>query len=1542
MADKIQLDGKTYLPIAEAASVTGITEQQVRLLAGQGRVLLRAIGKKIYADFDGLQTALREAPNPSVGAPIAPPAPIVQAPAGVKIVVPTPLVAPVASSKPQVSGADAAAIREKFASIDTSTVSLPKVSVMPRGAGSSDASALRPTVVPAILVSPTPENVLAPIVPIAPMAVTSVPIKSAPAPIAAPSPNPGSLEAALMPEIQKIAPTANIPSAIPTPSIAPQVEQKIPDTLRPTSPAAPATQTASVQTKAPIVEPAVPAHAPSKEAMHSAATHMSSAELSAMGSITQSNVPVPSPLRGVKVPPQPLQSNIARSLSTTAAALAAFVFVIGTGIAAYEKSPQAVAFLASAGKQVAAVFSADPTVTYTSSNAPSGAIVADGSPSSNQALATAATIPGGTGTSTQPIYYVYNYPVIERVVQEVKYINADTPADWNAQLDALYQRIQSQIQGLNITTNTQFAQQYQVIAQTNNIDKLGSVTIDNNSIFSGGTITGSTLTDIASLDVDGDTNLAGLTVGDITASGSGAFSGSGTFSYIVASSTNATSTFNGALLAARAPTVAHTFAAWTTGASNSAWWDAALVVNPASATGDSNLISAAVNGSVKFLVDAEGDVFVNNLTSVGSVTLSTTSASSFNVEGNTVLGDSISDTTTINGTLIVTGTTTASTVSGKFGVGTTTPWGRLSVLAADNASDPQFVVASSSAIGLILNKSGYFGIGTSSPTNKLEVSGNTFLGGNLTVTGTTNFSGGTIFSGLASFNLASTSQLSVFQKAYFGATATSTFDSAGNLSVAGTLDVSGNTTLVNATSSAFYAGTASSTNLFSTSLTAGTATFGRATTTNLFSTTASSTNLYSTNASFGVLTAGTLNLTSTLGVSGLATFANGFVSQASSTVAGAFTTTGTNTFGGALNIAGAITSTALSANTFPYASTTALSVSGTGYFPGSGIWNSSGSLGVGTTSPQTLAHIWKSGGDTSALLRIEEYGATGDSAIQFRVENASSWFTGIDNSDSNSFKIGTGALGSADKFTITTTGNVGVGTTSPFRLFSVAGASQFDSTASFGSSGSSFGVDQGGSIELKGTSGSSQPYFDIGQTAYDYDFRYQLTPSSNVLSISASSTANILNIVGGGKVGVGATSPFSKLEISGDAGASWLNSALSITNTGTGAKRFALSARSDSTFNISDESAGSIRLTVGSTGNVGIGTTSPYRKLSVTDTVAAAQASIAYDGTRDTQLQTDSSGDFVLNPSGDDVRINDDNLWVCAGGSCPSGTPSGNGNLVVETKIGVGVSNPSTKLHLYDTTATGLTVESNGTDTDAYLNFLLTGSTNWAIGADDSDNDNFKISQNSTLGSNDFLTITQAGRVGVGTTSPAQQLGVAGMLFVGANGATGMGTATSTFYGDIKIIGKLDVSTIDPVYTIDGVKWATYGHSTVGIKEEAVLKVVPTQWDSAKNMYAYTIDFNAVEKGSDLWLFYQVTDFGKDWSSLVTTLAPAFDGRTYYEENPGTKTLTIYASESAPVSVRLIANRYDFTKWGNLRPDQDGDTAGTHVIESKPVSGSND
>ncbi|MCE9541479.1 hypothetical protein K8R03_02870, partial [Candidatus Kaiserbacteria bacterium] len=366
-------------------------------------------------------------------------------------------------------------------------------------------------------------------------------------------------------------------------------------------------------------------------------------------------------------------------------------------------------------------------------------------------------------------------------------------------------------------------------------------------------------------------------------------------------------------------------------------------------------------------------------------------------------------------------------------------------------------------------------------------------------------------------------------------------------------------------------------------------------------------------------------------------------------------------------------------------------------------------------------------------------------------------------------------------------------------------------------------------------------------------------------------------------------------------------------------------------------------------GNVGIGTTTPYRKLSVKDTVAAAQVSVAYDDTRDTQLQTDSSGDFVINPSGDDVRINDDNLWVCAGGSCPGGTISGTGNAIIENKLLVGTSTRTAVFSVADTGSSGYVDVSpndgaieigSGNDAASFIDFK--GSAN--LSSDYTgrilyqDGTGFSLSTNGAPQLYLTSAATNAAKLGIGTSTPTEQLSAAGLLFIGANGATGMGTATSTFYGDIKINGKLDVSTIDPVYTIDGTKYATYGHSTIGIHEEVALKVTPASYDAKRKLYDYAIAFPEAPMGSDVWLFYQVTDFGKNWTNLVVTLTPGFDGRAFYEQDIANKTLHILTDKSGPVSVRLMGSRYDYTKWLNLRPDQDGNDAGTHVISSKPES----
>ncbi|MEK7505317.1 MAG: hypothetical protein AAB597_00260, partial [Patescibacteria group bacterium] len=104
---------------------------------------------------------------------------------------------------------------------------------------------------------------------------------------------------------------------------------------------------------------------------------------------------------------------------------------------------------------------------------------------------------------------------------------------------------------------------------------------------------------------------------------------------------------------------------------------------------------------------------------------------------------------------------------------------------------------------------------------------------------------------------------------------------------------------------------------------------------------------------------------------------------------------------------------------------------------------------------------------------------------------------------------------------------------------------------------------------------------------------------------------------------------------------------LTFTNaTGTNATTtnfFSTTASSTNLFS-SNLTIGGDALFVGSPRNVGVGTTSPYARLSIKNTFSGAQVSIAYDDTRYTELQTDSTGDFILNPSGDDTFLNADNL----------------------------------------------------------------------------------------------------------------------------------------------------------------------------------------------------------------------------------------------------------------------------------------------------------
>lgn len=108
-----------------------------------------------------------------------------------------------------------------------------------------------------------------------------------------------------------------------------------------------------------------------------------------------------------------------------------------------------------------------------------------------------------------------------------------------------------------------------------------------------------------------------------------------------------------------------------------------------------------------------------------------------------------------------------------------------------------------------------------------------------------------------------------------------------------------------------------------------------------------------------------------------------------------------------------------------------------------------GNVGIGDNTPDNSLDIAST---TNTGIAISASGADVDPYIKFELADGTPSFTmGVDDSDSDSFKISTTALGTSDRFIIDSSGNVNVGGDgTPGSLFSVGSTSQFQ----VGSSGS--------------------------------------------------------------------------------------------------------------------------------------------------------------------------------------------------------------------------------------------------------------------------------------------------------------------------------------------------------------------------------------------------------------------------------------------------------------------------------------------------------
>jgi hypothetical protein len=117
-------------------------------------------------------------------------------------------------------------------------------------------------------------------------------------------------------------------------------------------------------------------------------------------------------------------------------------------------------------------------------------------------------------------------------------------------------------------------------------------------------------------------------------------------------------------------------------------------------------------------------------------------------------------------------------------------------------------------------------------------------------------------------------------------------------------------------------------------------------------------------------------------------------------------------------------------------------------------------------------------------------------------------------------------------------------------------------------------------------------------------------------------------------------------------------------------------------------SGGNTSFVVQSGGNVGVGTATPGSKFNVFGVDSVPQLRISQSSVLFGELYVDSAGDVQISSNsgnGGNIRMQNENLWVCSGGSCAVSDPASKGNVIVETAV---IFNNNFKLKQIDASTT--------------------------------------------------------------------------------------------------------------------------------------------------------------------------------------------------------------------------------------------------------------
>jgi hypothetical protein len=381
-----------------------------------------------------------------------------------------------------------------------------------------------------------------------------------------------------------------------------------------------------------------------------------------------------------------------------------------------------------------------------------------------------------------------------------------------------------------------------------------------------------------------------------------------------------------------------------------------------------------------------------------------------------------------------------------------------------------------------------------------------------------------------------------------------------------------------------------------------------------------------------------------------------------------------------------------------------------------------GNVGIGTSSPATKLEV--TGG-------IRANGASG---FTFESETDGGLYSPAD----GTITIRTNGT---ERLRVTSSGDVGVGTTSPGVRLDVAGQARVT-------------TDAPGGFAIKGSASNTNP----AEIVFDKSVANPSPNPTNINHVGAAGYAtdrglffwvngsDRMNVSKDGNVGIGITSPSAPLHVKTTGGdlatfegttagsysmvglkGTGRQYKIGVGNTGEAAHSVA------SKFFVYDNNAGAMRMAIDSSGNFGIGTTSPGQKLDVNGTARANGISVGDSG-----YAQSSVGAFNIDAAN------------VAGGRMTV-TTLGN--------VGIGTTSPAAKLDVAGTAVmTGLTVNGNAKISSAGT-FSIDSSATFPIlnvGTKGTSNGTAGTSAANISGGRFFISTD--GKIGIGTNTPETSL----------------------------------------------------------------------------------------------------------------------------------------------------------------------------------------